>query len=98
MNTYANKENAIKAANRQHIEAFYLEETENHRWVINNLVNDAKSQFSRIARPCLKVWEIAGRMRGCSRRAVIKACIKAGIAKGTANTQYYKWKKATYLK
>lgn len=44
------------------------------------------------------VWVIAQRMKGKDRKLVIAACIKAGIAKGTANTQFQKWKKASEAK
>lgn len=41
-----------------------------------------------------KVHEICNKMKGQSRAAVIEACVKAGINKNTAKTQYYKWSQA----
>lgn len=41
---------------------------------------------------CAKVHEIASKMgRSADRKDVLAACIKAGINKGTAATQYQKW-------
>jgi len=37
------------------------------------------------------VWTIADNMVGASRKDVIEACRRAGIAYGTARTQYQKW-------
>lgn len=49
---------------------------------------------SEIESPVKVVWRIADEMKGQDRKAVIAACIEAGVNKSTANTQYYKWSKA----
>ena len=41
-----------------------------------------------------RVWEIADSMPEAKRGEVIDACTAAGIAMGTARTQYQKWKTA----
>ena len=41
-----------------------------------------------------RVWEIADSMPDAKRGEVIEACMAAGIAMGTARTQYQKWKTA----
>lgn len=38
-----------------------------------------------------RVWAIADSMPGATRKDVVEACRKAGIAFGTARTQYQKW-------
>jgi hypothetical protein len=38
-----------------------------------------------------RVWAIADSMPGATRKEVVEACRKAGIAFGTARTQYQKW-------
>lgn len=40
---------------------------------------------------CAKVWEIAESMAGAKRKDVVSACVEAGIALGTAKTQYQHW-------
>jgi hypothetical protein len=42
---------------------------------------------------CRNVWAIADSMPGAKRKDVIEACRAAGIAFGTARTQYQKWRK-----
>jgi hypothetical protein len=41
-----------------------------------------------------KVWEIANSLPGADRKAIMAACISAGINPATAGTQYSKWRKA----
>lgn len=41
-----------------------------------------------------KVWQIADSMPGADRKAIINACVAAGINESTAGTQYSKWRKA----
>lgn len=57
-----------------------------------------KSAVTKITRPKVgtltgKVWEIADANPILSRADVIALCISRGIAKGTASTQYSKWRK-----
>lgn len=40
---------------------------------------------------CAKVWEIADSMPGAKRKEVVSACVVAGIALGTAKTQFQHW-------
>lgn len=40
---------------------------------------------------CAKVWEIADSMGGAKRKDVVAACVEAGIALGTAKTQFQHW-------
>lgn len=40
---------------------------------------------------CAKVWEIADSMAGARRKDVVSACVEAGVALGTAKTQYQHW-------
>lgn len=47
---------------------------------------------SSIDRPTKRAYAIADRMKGKPRREIIAACVKAGIASGTAATQYQKWR------
>ncbi len=49
---------------------------------------------SEIESPVKVVWRIADEMKGQDRKAVIAACIEAGVNKATASTQFYKWQKA----
>lgn len=51
-------------------------------------------EVSVIGGACATVWAIADEMEGAARKDVIEACRKAGIAYGTARTQYQAWKKA----
>lgn len=44
--------------------------------------------------PVKTVWRIADEMKGADRKAVIAACIAAGVNKATASTQVYRWQKA----
>lgn len=44
--------------------------------------------LSTAVKPTKKVWEIASSMPEASRKEVIAACVAAGIAPGTARTQY----------
>lgn len=44
--------------------------------------------------PVAKVWEIASSMKDASRKDVVTACVLAGVATSTANTQYQAWFKA----
>jgi len=41
-----------------------------------------------------RVWQIADSMPGADRKAIIAACIAAGINEATAGTQFSKWRKA----
>jgi hypothetical protein len=41
--------------------------------------------------PTKRVWAIADTMKGAKRKDVVQACVEAGIATGTARTQYQKW-------
>ncbi|AGC35749.1 hypothetical protein ACP46_gp64 [Rhizobium phage RHEph06] len=43
--------------------------------------------------PVKTVWRIADEMVGQDRKAVIAACVAAGVNPSTASTQYYKWNK-----
>lgn len=47
---------------------------------------------SRIEGATKRARAIAERMRGKPRREVIAACVKEGIAQGTAATQYQAWR------
>lgn len=52
----------------------------------------------RLGRSTLKgatraAWAIADSMRGQPRRVILAACAQAGIAAGTAATQYQAWRK-----
>lgn len=49
---------------------------------------------SDIESPVKVVWRLADEMKGQDRKAVIAACIEAGVNKATASTQFYKWQKA----
>lgn len=51
-------------------------------------------EASWLEKPTKKVWHIADSMPGAARKDVIAACREAGIAYGTARTQYQEWKKA----
>jgi hypothetical protein len=42
-----------------------------------------------------RVWQIATGMPKAERKDVLAACVKAGVNKSTAVTQYYAWKAAT---
>jgi hypothetical protein len=46
---------------------------------------------STVVRPCKQVWHIADSMPGAKRKAVLEACVNAGIAYYTARTQYQQW-------
>lgn len=46
---------------------------------------------SDIESPVKVVWRLAEEMKGADRKAVIAACVEAGVNKSTAATQYYKW-------
>lgn len=46
---------------------------------------------SEIESPVKVVWRLAEEMKGADRKAVIQACVEAGVNKSTASTQYYKW-------
>lgn len=46
---------------------------------------------SSVEKPTKLVWVIADSMPGASRKEVQAACVKAGIASGTARTQYQHW-------
>lgn len=52
------------------------------------------SEASTAERPTKHVWAIADSMPGAARKEVIAACREAGIAFGTARTQYQQWYKA----
>lgn len=54
-------------------------------------------ETSWLEKPTKKVWHIADQMKGRPRKEVIEACRAAGIAYGTARTQYQEWKKANGL-
>lgn len=49
------------------------------------------SEASTAEGPTKRVWAIADSMPGAARKDVIEACRQAGIAYGTARTQYQKW-------
>jgi len=49
---------------------------------------------SDVESPTKLVWRLADEMPGADRKAVIDACVAAGVNKSTAQTQYYKWSKA----
>lgn len=51
-------------------------------------------EISSLEKPTKKVWHIADSMPGAARKDVIEACRRAGIAYGTARTQYQEWKRA----
>lgn len=52
------------------------------------------AETSTAVGPTKRVWAIADSMPGATRKQVIDACREAGIAFGTARTQYQKWYKA----
>lgn len=58
-------------------------------------VDPLKPRMSTIVLPTKKVWDIADKMPGAKRKDVIAACVQAGIAYGTARTQYQHWFKCT---
>lgn len=49
---------------------------------------------SEVESPTKLVWEVADSMPGASRNDVVDACVKRGVNKSTASTQYYRWQKA----
>jgi hypothetical protein len=49
---------------------------------------------STAEKPVQIVWRLCEEMKGASRSEVVKACVAAGVATGTARTQYQAWKKA----
>lgn len=49
-------------------------------------------RVSQIERPTKRVWHIADAMPEASRKEVLEACRKEGIAFYTARTQYQLWK------
>ncbi|MCK9513560.1 MAG: hypothetical protein M0R28_20360 [Pigmentiphaga sp.] len=49
------------------------------------------AETSTVEGPTKRVWAIADSMTGATRKQVIDACREAGIAFGTARTQYQKW-------
>lgn len=49
------------------------------------------AEVSTAEGPTKRVWAIADSMPGAKRKDVIEACRVAGIAYGTARTQYQKW-------
>lgn len=49
------------------------------------------SEVSSAEGPTKRVWTIADSMPGAKRKEVIEACRQAGVAFGTARTQYQKW-------
>ena len=56
-------------------------------------VNPLRPRVSIATRPTKLVWDIADKMPGAKRKEVIEACVAAGIAYGTARTQYQHWYK-----
>lgn len=56
-------------------------------------VDPARPRMSTAQRPTKLVWDIADKMPGAKRKEVIEACVAAGIAYGTARTQYQHWYK-----
>lgn len=54
-------------------------------------VDPARPRMSTTDRPTKKVWDIADKMPNAKRKEVIEACVAAGIAYGTARTQYQHW-------
>lgn len=73
-------------------------------WVVDDRTNAfeapakktaAKSDKSTAERPCKKVWFIADDMIQANpqvaRKAVLAACVEAGVAFYTARTQYQQW-------
>lgn len=50
-----------------------------------------RPRISTIPRATKKVWDIADNMPNAKRKDVIAACVQAGIAYGTARTQYQHW-------
>lgn len=55
----------------------------------------AKREKSTGESPVKTVWRICAEMIGQDRKAVIAACVDAGVHPGTAATQYSKWKRET---
>jgi hypothetical protein len=49
---------------------------------------------SEVESPTKLVWEIADSMPGASRNEIVDACVKRGVNKSTAGTQFYRWQKA----
>lgn len=58
-------------------------------------VAGAQPRLSTAIRPTKLVWEIADQMPKASRKEVMAACVEAGVAYGTARTQYQAWFKAS---
>lgn len=44
--------------------------------------------------PVKVVWRIAEEMKGQDRKAIVAACVAAGVNQSTAMTQFYKWQKS----
>lgn len=56
--------------------------------------NPGQRAKSDIESPTKVVWRIADEMIGADRKAVVEACVAAGVNKATASTQFYRWQKA----
>lgn len=73
-------------------EAWDLREAPRRREVDSSTTeNRARSD---VASPTKLVWEIADSMPDADRKAVVEACVAAGVNKATASTQYYRWQKS----
>lgn len=59
----------------------------------NNATTESRAK-SDVASPTKLVWQIADSMPDADRKAVVEACVAAGVNKATASTQYYRWQKA----
>jgi hypothetical protein len=78
----ANKQRAVEFQKASEIKAVVKEPSTNKKEI---------SHSSSIVRPCKRVWFIADEMIGKSRKEVLEACQKEGIAFHTARTQYQQW-------
>lgn len=60
-------------------------------WFVDTRKHITKLKFSTAKLPTKLVWDIADKMPGAKRKEVVEACVAAGIAYGTARTQYQHW-------
>ena len=62
-------------------------------------VEKRDSSKSLVEKPCSLTWDIAAKMHAencmVKRKAVLEACVKAGISYYTARTQYQEWYRAS---
>lgn len=99
---YTTKSSATRALKKmEDAEKFQIIGDDEYGWQIIEAEDEAEPVEKVISRPgttrngnCRKVWDMADAMPGARRIDVVKACVDAGIAEGTAKTQYQHWFKA----